>query len=226
MLPEDGSHKATPDPTTSAPGAKRLSRSPAKLEDIRIDGRIGTDPEELKRWADHVVAGRPIQFMEIMDLRALIEAVQAHPDARLAPVPPSGNKASIGEESTDLTELGVLACRVMSCKCQSLAVRLRFRASSTTFHREAHFVCTSFLARASFDCVLFSGRALFPRAAFVRESRFTKATFERGTSFRGAEFADRVWFDNAVFRSDAQFTGTTFDREAEPLNNRATAAGE
>ena len=46
---------------------------------------IGDDPAELADIAERVVRGETIRNARIKSLRKLIEAVQAHPNAKLAP---------------------------------------------------------------------------------------------------------------------------------------------
>ena len=55
-------------------------------QEIRIDGEIGDDVTELDAVAARVVAGEIIKDARIKSLRALIEAVERHPGAKLAPL--------------------------------------------------------------------------------------------------------------------------------------------
>lgn len=232
MLPEDGhsesvrEDKPVIEGVRDAPGEEGARASAPKLDDIRIDGRIGTDPEELKHWAAHVVAGNPIEHMEIADLRALIEAVQEHPEARLVP-----ERGESDEEIDELTRLEISGGRVLSVECQGLQIRVSLVAE-TAFAQRAHFAHASFLGGASFENAVFQELAWFEGAHFESEAIFRMASFERDARFVEAVFdgsritrqrplkkkrrassrgqRESATFDAATFKGPASFRESVF----------------
>ncbi len=250
MLPEDAPKNPTPDPSPSAGQS-----APPKPDDIRIDGKIGTDPDELKRWADHVVAGKPIEHMEIADLRALIEAVQAHPGAKLAPERERGELQQTEVNLATLTQLEIEGGVVLGSDYRALDLRITLHASTifregatfrgatlrgdawfgdATFGGPAWFRGATLRGGAWFAGATFRDEAMFDSAIFEGETTFFGATFEGGASFAHATFRGGASFADATFRGKASFRDATFDGPAwldraifksEASFNRATFGG-
>jgi uncharacterized protein YjbI with pentapeptide repeats len=242
MLPEDGHSESVREdkPGTEgvrdAAGEEGARASAPKPDGIRIDGRIGTDTEELKRWADHVVAGNAIEHMEIADLRALIEAVQAHPEAAVQPETDDRLSASTTERPNAKTRLSVRGGFIAACNAWELRVRVPLVVSSSlwgdtvrfekavftsglhledaVFVGEASFRATIFGGGTSFHRVLFRGAISFRDAVFEGPASFEQAFFVRGMSFRGARFRDKVSFRRCVSTDDAWFDRAEFADEA------------
>ena len=214
MLPEDDQSaskragEAGAEGASGAPGAEEVSAPSGRNDEIRIDGKIGTDPEELKRWAAHVVAGKPIEHMEIADLRALIEAIQAHPAATLAP--PMTRDAPIAQwHGQNHTVLDVRGGRVLKCACQELNVRVVLRIR-TTFAMTVELDRSVFSARASFHGTRFEQTATFYFATFAHNASFDDTIFANGALFHDSRFDDDGGFRNACFGSVARFCGAHF----------------
>lgn len=200
---------------------------PNSLEEVRIHGEIGDDPAELDALADAVVRGCSICYARIKSLRALIEAVQRHPHAVLAPAreersedwrPPArrGHKA--------LTELRVFAGEVEDADCRSLDIRVRLTVTSrfagaasfgeASFGGDAWFGEASFAGDASFGNASFAGDAKFVGASFGEGAWFEEASFGGAASFREASFEGDVWFGETSFGRDASFGETSFGEAA------------
>lgn len=195
MLPEDGhsesvrEYKPVIEGVRDAPGEEGARASAPKLDDIRIDGRIGTDPEELKHWAAHVVAGNPIEHMEIADLRALIEAVQKHPGAKLAPADAMPGVA---------TAIVIREGRVRVCDCGSLDIQAGL------------FVTTMFQGNTSFQSAFFGQAVSFLGSVFKGPVSFTAATFLADANFESVVFGERCTFDFATFRAESSYVWARF----------------
>ena len=183
-------------------------------DDVKIVGRIGTDPEELKRWADAVVdRGETIEDMEIEDLRALIEAVQSYPNAKLAPPWKPGDPTLSRENRKELTVLRISGGRVhlkaSRTRPEPLAIRVTFHARCL-FAGDARFEGAAFAGDARFEGAAFAGDARFERAAFAGNAWFADATFAGDAIFVDATFAGNAWFERAAFAGDAGFADATF----------------
>lgn len=215
MLPEDGHSESVRadrpglEGVRDAAGEEGARASTPKPDEIRIDGKIGTDPEELKRWANHVVAGKPIEHMEIADLRALIEAVQAHPEAKLAPMRGEGASQENEQECGPVACLDVRVGRVLRSDLSGLCIRIRLTIA-TTLHADASFAGATFEDRASLDGTTFRHWAWFDGAAFKAFVSFSRATFSAGISFDGTLFENSVYFDSATFANTSSFEGAQF----------------
>ncbi len=171
-------------------------RPPNRLEEFRIDGEIGDDPAELDAVAAEVVRGCSICYSRIKSLRALIEAVQRHPGARLAL-----RREAPEEErgpSEALTALRIHGGELLDAECRSVDIRVTLTLT------------IRFAGDASFEDARFAGDASFDKATFAGEALFDKATFEGGASFRGASFAGDASFEGARFAGTASFDGTSF----------------
>lgn len=202
-------------PRDEASGSDRASREPRCVEKVRIDRRIGDDPEELKAVAEQVVRGEPIKNAEIKSLRKLIETVQLLSDARLAPpkddrpddwLPPS----EYGDDR--LTKLEILGGIILDGDYQELDVRVTL-VCSARFVGDVSFEKTSFAGVARFDGASFAGVASFDRAKFWQtfgSSSFNGVRFYRIASFNYTIFCGGAMFGQTTFRSQASFHKTSF----------------
>ncbi len=208
--------------------------SPPPDDGVRIVGRIGTDPEELRRWADAVVdRGEPIKDMEIADLRALIEAVQKHPRVKLAPAWKRGDPAQSDESLEGVTALRIEGGRVLKAECNRLDIRVTLAAHCrfedgasfevSTFAGAAEFGGATFAEQAGFRGATFAERARFGGATFARMAWFYEATFAEEAGFGGATFAGPAWFYKATFAGWTDFCCATFAGKTE--FGEATFAG-
>ncbi len=211
---------------------------PNSLEEVRIHGEIGDDPKELAAVADAVVRGCSICYARITSLRALIEAVQQHPDAKLTPPneergddwePPSDEREHYSTTGSDgspdaLTHLRIYAGEILDADCQSLDIRVTFGlktrfATDATFHETrfdgaASFNDTRFDGGASFSRTHFSGVATFYETHFARDAWFDQTHFAGETGFYGMHFAGDAWFRVSHFAGDAWFGETHFTGDA------------
>lgn len=220
----DWAWDATEDPHWDDPSIKRR--------------RVGAD--EIPALADAVVRGASLTFCVIEDLRALVDAVQAHPDARLARAEEgddghlravgvfdrSGNK--IADEPTSLAMWG---CVIESCDLSyldigcTLKVAARFPASAlfgdarfaavvsfsnARFIDGAGFGWSRFAANAWFDGSRFGDGAEFGMARFAADVNFDGARFAAAARFGGSSFGATAWFAGARFAADAWFDGSRF----------------
>lgn len=203
------------------------SRPPNSLKEMRVDFEIGDDPAALDELADAVVRGCSIRYARIQSLRRLIETVQRHPGAKLAPPreergedwkPPPRNSPDA------LTILCVRGGEIVAAGCESLDVRISLEIS-TRFGKEAEFVRTSFSGHvgfretnftgtAQFEETSFSGDAEFDQASFGRFAGFERASFRRQGSFDGASFSATAGFVEARFGGHARFGQANFAEEA------------
>ncbi|MCB9838420.1 MAG: potassium channel family protein [Phycisphaeraceae bacterium] len=190
-----------------------------------------TNQQELQALADAIVRGASITHAEIPELRHLINAVQAHPDATLVRRDADGNMlnartgASIRDESS-VTILSINGGEILSCKCGAhdlgggldigctLAIIARFKIEasfgSASFAGGASFAESSFAEAAWFDWANFAGGVSFEEASFAGGASFGSASFTGGAWFKQANFAGTVWFDRANFAVGGVFEGTSF----------------
>lgn len=206
-----------------------MSRQPPNsLEEVRIHGEIGDDPDELAAVADAVVRGCSICYARITSLRKLIEAVQEHPDAKLAPpheergegwTPPRGWSPDA------LTELEICAGEIADDGgYRSLDVRFKLVvrthfAGDASFDRAqfaggAWFIETRFAAEAAFEETRFAGYAGFHESHFDGAARFNKALFNGTASFGHTHFAGITHFSGAQFAGDASIFRAHFIHNA------------
>jgi len=215
-------------------------------DEVPIDRHIGDDPAELWNVADEVVHRKVITNAEIKSLRKLIEAVEAHPDARLAPPRdqrPADWKPPPAGAPEPLTCLQIEGGVIRYGDCQALDVRLTLRCSAR-FEGHARFDGASFAGKARFDGASFAGKARFDGASFAGEAwfgasfagsaSFVRASFAGNASFHGASFAGKARFNEASFTGAAQFAWASFAGEAsfyevsfagEALFNEASFTG-
>lgn len=205
MLPEDPPKVPTPNTASSADAP-----SPPKPDDIRIDGKIGTDPEELKHWADHVVAGKPIEHMEIADLRALIEAVQAHPEARLTTPWPRDTSPPQDHREHGPTCMHICGGIVRSRGHRLMDVRIAVDVNSV-FTASVIFVATHFGAPASFRGSVFNAGATFADARFARDADFESVTFLDHATFMRSRFHREARFDGTRFQASVSYYAAQFE---------------
>ena len=122
-------------------------------EQVSCSREIGDDPAELAAVAAEVVAGKPIVNARIKNLRALIEAVQQHPGAKLAP--PSEERDEkwrplySGSEDV-LTTLEITGGEILEADCDSLDCRIGL-VISASFADYARFSQASFADAAWFE---------------------------------------------------------------------------
>jgi len=183
-----------------------MGYKPNSLEEVRIDGEIGSDPDELKAIADAIVRGCSIRYARITALRALIEAVQYHDGGTFAP--PADDRGDNWKPPKDdspdaLTHLAIYGGEIDD---DGDYRELDIRVSLT--------LRTHFSGIAGFDRARFGGVAGFNWASFGGVARFNKARFCGVAWFLGASFGRGVRFDSARFDGDAWFLGASFDGEA------------
>lgn len=190
---------------------------PRVVDGVKIVGRIGTDPAELSSWADRIVDnGETLKDLEIADLRLLIEAVQAHPRVKLAPIRERGVAVSYYEVK-NTTELRIDGGRVVraefgvrsSAESKGLDIRVLLFAA-TTFAGGADFDRASFAGWADFTGASFAGRADFGGASFAGWAHFDRASFADWAAFGGASFASWAGFGEASFAGGVGFDGAHF----------------
>lgn len=185
-----------------------MAQGTPNLPDPIIHGTISADPVELRELADAIVRGASIVNAEIEDLRRLIDAVQAHPNARLARIGVDG-KPTI----KDATMLEVRSGVVQVCDCESLGIGLSLRLT-TRFAQDASFKQVSFAGVAGFDRASFAGHARFDYASFAGGAGFDRASFAGVARFDHASFAGYVRFSQASF-GDTWFHGARFTGSAD-----------
>ncbi len=158
---------------------------------------------EYPRLADAIVRGEAVEFCIIEDLRALIVAVQAHPDALLHRISEPDKDGFIHSEGVfdqrgekigdehEATQITLLGCLIETANSSGLDI-----------------TCT-LVSRSRFG-----GEAGFDGACFGGLAEFDHARFGEGTGFRGARFGWDAWFGDARFDGDARFSGARFGRDA------------
>ncbi|MEE8153663.1 MAG: pentapeptide repeat-containing protein [Phycisphaerales bacterium] len=201
--------------------------------------KIGTDKQELRALADAVVRGASIAHAEIADLRALIEAVQSHPEVKLGPSK-DDQKADRGQDAP--TPLVIRGGRIEWCDCSELDIHVPLTTSANfsgladfreaSFSGDAYFgeanysgdadfgegsflglvysAAASFSGDAYFGEASFSGNANFRKASFSGDAHFGEASFSGAAHFRGASFSGLAYFGDASFSGDADFGEASF----------------
>ena len=169
---------------------------------------IGTAPGQLAALADAIVRGASIAHAEIADLRALIEAVEAHPEAQLAEIREDG-RPTIDDPTRLVIHGGQI--RVANCPNTEIGVSLGISAGFST---GAFFGDASFGSVASFGNACFAGMAHFGGARFVNDVSFSGAVFAQSAFFFRAIFAGRVLFSRACFASDVFLDTVSFAKDA------------
>lgn len=173
-----------------------------------------SSPPTLTELADAIVQvheyncnrGASICHAIVPELRTLIEAVQAHPDARLAEIGPDG-KPTIDNP----TPLQIHGGEIASCDCSNLHIKISielFRAPR--FTSEADFQRAVFTSRANFFDAIFTSRANFSWATFTAETDFSMATFAGPADFISARFNHGVIIWYVTFIGEASFSSVTF----------------
>jgi len=242
-------------------------------EDPAIRRRLIGTPEELVAVADAVVHQKPLtatyldgneieivgkngnvaQHVIVEDLRALVEAVQSHPDVRLAHVDTEkdadgflhvnrrwitdvdGNELPPHEtEPTEPSHLQLWQCIVLKAECSDLDTRIAFYARAR-FVADALFIGANFADMASFRWMSFAAGTRFDGASFAWDgdfgwaifagvARFGGASFAEEASFHSASFAGEAWFNSASFAGRALFRSASFAGLAR--FHRASFAGQ
>ncbi|TVQ54245.1 MAG: pentapeptide repeat-containing protein [Phycisphaerales bacterium] len=207
---------------------------PNSLEEVRVDAEISDDPAALKEIADAVVRGCSIRYARIKSLRGLINAVQAHSHAKLAPPAAERGKSwkPPNKDSPDaLTHLAIYGGEIdddgdyqrLDIRF-TLTLRIRFagiaRFDRTHFGEDAGFDKTRFCGHAGFSGARFDGEARFEGAQFDGNAGFDKARFYMdarfgGPSFGGASFGGYAGFGGASFGGNAGFIGSRFAGNAD-----------
>ena len=180
-----------------------------------IVGRISTGGGILSHFiGPHVI---------IENLKALIQAVQNHPDARLARVETEtdeegflrvnrrwvedarGNELSEGAEPTELFLWGCVIASTAAAgeNYWGLDIGIAIRASAR------------FTGMADFSGVIFTGKADFYEARFKGQADFSWASFAEDADFRGGCFSGKADFGGASFAEDADFRGGRFSGKAD-----------
>ncbi len=139
--------------------------------------------------------------MRVESLRALVQAIQAHPNVTLAPASTDDSPAVSSDSLSRVTRLHISNGYVMGCSLADLNVRI-------TITLQTHlcgglFEGTTFSSLIGFGGSVFDGWTSFKRAHFAAEAWFD-----------GADFCQEALFDGAIFKEVAHFEGTRFDGEA------------
>ena len=187
------------------------------------------DPATLTALADEIVTqGRKIEHMEVPDLRALIDAVQGHPDVLLARASwdDQGQCTRLGvfnqhgeQVERSETSIVVLGGEVIECDCRGavfseLDIGCTLRAK-TRFAGDAGFDSASFGGGALFDSASFGGYAGFDSASFAGDAGFDSASFGGDARFGSASFGGIARFGSATFTGAALFVDAEFERDVE-----------
>ncbi len=198
---------------------KRPDWDNPKIKRLIID-----DPQEYKALGDAVVRGASVCYCVIEDLRALVDAVQSHPDAKLARATKPDAKGLIHPDGVfranarlpddaEATELTLHACVVERCEFSDLDIGCTLTAR-VRFDRVAGFDGAAFAGDAGFIEAAFAGVARFEGAAFAGDAWFIEAAFAGVAGFDGAAFAGDAWFIEAAFAGDAWFIEAAFAGDA------------
>lgn len=219
--------------------------------------RIGTK-EELTKVAEAIVLGRRLvcknstndadcdivgevgryrsigltRHVIVEDLQALINAVQAHRDARLARVELDENFDLVegvwgslrvrrrwvelnGKEKPDVhpTRLVLWRCVVERARLMNFDIACTLEVSAY-FAGIAAFNGARFNTFTDFSNTHFINYSQFHGARFASIARFTGARFAKDATFTTARFADGAYFEHTIFTANAQFGGASFADEA------------
>lgn len=202
--------------------------TPNSLNEVRIDAEIGDDPAELAALADAVVRGCSIVHARIHSLRKLIEAVQEHSGARLAPQYKERRRNWAPPElgtPESLTIIRISNADVLDGNFQSLDIRVALKLT-VRFVNAVGFQGTKFAGYSGFMRSKFDGDSVFRKAQFEGGVDFSNALFTGGAIFSStkfkeivvftqAEFTGSAYFGFARFEGDTKFLGTMFFRVAE-----------
>lgn len=171
--------------------------------------RIETD-EQYKLVADHIVKEKPLKIagkdevvndkgvvvgVVIDNLRRLVDAVQAHRDAR--------NADSARTTGFSPTCFCIANCIVCECNLAS-------RFVGVVFMIKAHFTSEAIFNSATFQCPV-----VFSASRFANEAYFDSCRFEDTASFRNAAFDSNAWFGSSTFERKATFDSARFTGTAE-----------
>lgn len=174
--------------------------------------KIDTDKKDLRALAGAIVRGASIAHAEIADLRALIEAVQEHPNVTLCPPKAKDTEAISDANEVEPTRLVIHAGCIDICDCSELDIRVRLTAA-TSFGDEATFREATFGERASFDGAIFGEKASFVGARFGERVSFENVGFGEQASFVGAIFCELANFRGASFGEQARVASEAVYRE-------------
>lgn len=191
---------------------------------------------EYPRLADVIVRGEAVEFCIIEDLRALIEAVQAHPDALLHRISEpdkdgfirsegvfdqSGKKIGDGQR---VTQIKIYGCLIETAEVSGLDITCtlmcRSRFGGHAAFSRARFGGLALFSRARFDGgagfydARFGGYGVFKGARFDAETRFLDVRFSGNAEFDRARFGGNARFDGAQFGGHARFDGARFGGHA------------
>lgn len=180
--------------------------SPNGLKEVRVDAVISDDPTELDAIADAVVRGCSIRYARITSLRGLIDAIQRHPGAKLAPpAEESGEdwKPLATDSSNSITRLAVYGGEVTdNGNYEQLDIRISL------------VLRIHFCGVASFDGVRFGGDAWFVEAVFDKDASFRESRFEGIAGFERVSFGWDAKFDDVHFCEFAHFGHVRIGLEA------------
>lgn len=191
------------------PGSGKVP--PFKYADRLVD--VGTDPEEVRALADAIVRGEVLEYKRIKDLRAIVDAVMAHPDATLAPVHTEREKHPLDREAIDaLTKVVYRWCVIETdgARFYGLNIRCTLVCYESFFGGIAGFESATFSGDAQFESAVFGGKAEFSRATFEQPGEFIGTHFCGAAEFVGATFSSGARFDPAVFHRTAAFGSVCF----------------
>jgi len=182
------------------------------------------DPGEIPALANAIVRGASLTHCIIPDLRALIDAVQAHPDAKLARAEEDADgflrrtgvfDRSGNEVEGDPTSVNLRGCVVESCDLSDLD-------SGVTLEARCRFA-----GDARFAGARFAEDALFVNLRVAQRARLTfeRVRFEKSVAFDEATIRGRVFFTNATLDERLTFHGADFGSKAGLGFNRFLARG-
>ncbi|MEO0511387.1 MAG: potassium channel family protein [Planctomycetota bacterium] len=211
------------DPDKHGPGKKWAWAHPSVERVV-----IGTDADELKALADAIVRGATIWRAEIEDLRALVEAVQAHPDAVLQDwvkeeaARPGGKGTYERIRVIGVTRPGVGGgCESVASEDLDVSVAHWDSRSSSAATRLRLRSCVVKLAwmsglkiRCSLEVVAWFVHASFEETVCGDGASFFLSNFATHASFHRAKFGDHAWFQEVVFAGQAYFRRAEFGDRA------------
>ncbi|MEM1185795.1 MAG: pentapeptide repeat-containing protein, partial [Planctomycetota bacterium] len=167
--------------------------------------RVRVDPLEIPELASAIVRGASLSYAFIPDLRALVDTIQAHPNAQLAKASePDANGFIHTDDASPETPSGLTlrGCVVDACEFSDLDIGVTLSINAR------------FAAVARFDRARFAADAWFDRARFDADAWFDEARFAAVAWFGGARFAAVAGFGDASVAGDARFENARVARVA------------
>lgn len=192
-------------------------KDPAWDDPSILRRRVAAD--EYIDLADAIVRGASVAYCVIDDLRALVEAVQKHPDVLLSKLGDEDEKgitrtAGVFDKQgrpvdASATRLVLRGCLINEADLSSLDIGCTLECSSR-FGGKAWFGEARFGAEAKFMFARFGDKADFWDARFGGEASFVVARFGGEAFFLFARFGGIADFEDACFVQSAEFKHTIF----------------